>query len=89
MTARQMTRLVEDIAASPYKNQHGERTLRLSPGEQKTLHLCADGFTREEIAAKLHVGPETVKSQSNQIRAKLGARNITHAVAIAIREGVI
>lgn len=59
----------------------------LSPRERDVLELYQIGLTRPYIAQVLGVKPQTVKSTLTDARRKLGARNSTHAVALAIREG--
>jgi DNA-binding CsgD family transcriptional regulator len=63
--------------------------LSLTPREAEVLRLAADGATSEEIAAALHLTEHTVKSHLKRIQGKLGARNRTHAVAVALRSGLI
>jgi DNA-binding CsgD family transcriptional regulator len=57
--------------------------------EREVLADAAAGLTMSESAAKRDKGIETVKSQRRQILAKLDARNMTHAVSIAVRDGLI
>jgi DNA-binding CsgD family transcriptional regulator len=57
--------------------------------EREILVDAAAGLTMSESAAKRDKGIETVKSQRRHILTKLGARNITHAVSIAVRDGLI
>lgn len=59
----------------------------LSPAELAALRCAADGLTVPETAAMLHKGTETVKSQLLRARLKLGARNTTHAAALAVAAG--
>ena len=61
----------------------------LTPREAEVLRLGADGATSEEIASALHLTEHTVKSHLKRIQGKLGARNRTHAVALALRSGLI
>jgi DNA-binding CsgD family transcriptional regulator len=58
--------------------------IALSRRERQVLRLLARGLTMEEAAAELGIARETVRTQARYARAKLRARNITHAVAIAI-----
>lgn len=51
------------------------------------LSFCADGYSREEIGRKLFLSPETVKKDLDFLREELGARNVTHALAICIVAG--
>lgn len=82
---------VDDLIATG--NEEGLRTMAaeeaaLSEAETETLALCACGLNEVEVAKARHVAPETVKSQTKRIRQKLGARNTTHAVTLAIARGV-
>jgi DNA-binding CsgD family transcriptional regulator len=55
----------------------------------EVLLLLADGLSTEEIAARLFVSVETVKTHLADLRARLGAVNRAHAVALALRAGLI
>ena len=57
--------------------------------ELEVLELMSRGCTYSETGRVLYVEASTVKSTLKRVRAKLGARNVTHAVAIALREGMI
>jgi DNA-binding NarL/FixJ family response regulator len=61
----------------------------LTPREREILQLLADGMSNAEVATKLFISQETVKSHVRHILAKLEADTRTHAVAIAIRESII
>lgn len=61
----------------------------LSPRETASLRLLSEGLSVEEIAARLGVGPPTVKTFLARAAKKLRARTREHAVAIAIRRGLI
>lgn len=58
-----------------------------STAQIRILVLCAQGHTREEIGRELCISPWTVKTHLDALRAELGARNITHAVAICVVTG--
>jgi DNA-binding NarL/FixJ family response regulator len=61
----------------------------LTPRERQILQLLADGMSNADVAAKLFISQETVKSHVRHILAKLEADTRTHAVAIALREAII
>jgi len=52
---------------------------RLSSREAEVLHLSEQGYTTQEVADKLFVSYETVKTHKRNIIAKLGAKNLIHA----------
>ena len=56
-------------------------TKELSPREQQVLDLLAAGLIYREIAVKLNIGGETVRSYVKQIRQKLHVRNRIEAIA--------
>jgi two-component system NarL family response regulator len=61
----------------------------LSPRERDVLRLVSQGLTNREIAAELDISWGMVRQHMIRVRVKLGARNTTHAVVIALRAGVI
>lgn len=56
----------------------------LSPSELAVLRAAAAGQSVLESARMLGKGAETVKSQRRQVIIKLGVRNMTHAVGVAM-----
>jgi DNA-binding HTH domain-containing proteins len=61
----------------------------LTATEHRVLLALAEGLTYEEAGERLRVSKESVKDHLKQVRQKFGARNTPHAIAIALREGVI
>jgi len=61
----------------------------LSPHELRCLKLAAHGLTRKEIGDLVGSSEETIKSHHAFVRMKLGAKNITHAVALAYEQGLL
>jgi DNA-binding NarL/FixJ family response regulator len=61
----------------------------LSSREIDVLRLIAAGNANKEIAARLGIAEETVKSHITNILAKLGANDRTHAVTTALKRGII
>lgn len=65
------------------------RTPSLSVREREIMGLLAEGLTGEEVAARLVLSTETVKTHVRNAITKLEARNRVHAIAIALRAGEI
>jgi DNA-binding NarL/FixJ family response regulator len=61
----------------------------LTPREREILQLLADGMSNQDVAGRLFISQETVKSHVRHILAKLEADTRTQAVAIALREAII
>jgi DNA-binding NarL/FixJ family response regulator len=68
-----------------------ERTAEedLSAREMEVLRLIAAGNANKEIAHKLGIAEETVKSHVTNMLAKLHANDRTHAVTTALKRGII
>ena len=66
-----------------------EGTDMLTAREREILQLLADGMSNADVAAKLFISQETVKSHVRHILTKLEADTRTHAVAIALRDSII
>src|SRR6202162_6585270 len=62
---------------------------QLTRRELDVLEQIAGGNRNRDIAAKLFVAEGTVKIHVKNILQKLGATDRTHAVAIAVRRGII
>ena len=61
----------------------------LTPREREILQLLADGLSNGDVAERLFISQETVKSHVRHILTKLEADTRTQAVAIALREAMI
>ncbi len=61
----------------------------LTPREVEVLSLVARGFGNKEIGDVLGTAAGTVKAHVQSILGKLGAKDRTHAVTIALRRGII
>jgi len=62
---------------------------RLSPRELEVLELASRGKTASQTGGELMISFESVNTFLQRASAKLGARGKTHAVAIALRAGLL
>jgi DNA-binding NarL/FixJ family response regulator len=84
-TARRRERLFGRVAIAEVP----DTPRPLSERECEVLALIAEGYTSKDIGERLHVAEETVKSHVTNLLGYLGARNRAHAVAIALRRGLL
>ena len=61
----------------------------LSPRETDILQLIAHGLSKKEIARRLDIGPETVKSHLKCVFTKLGVERRSQAVSRAQTLGLV
>lgn len=71
--------------AVPPKGSRGKLTRR----QRQILQRLADGESTTVAARELDLSEETVKTHMKNALARLGAKNRSHAVAIALRESLI
>lgn len=65
------------------------RTGTLTARQVEVLQLAAGGLSVAEIGAAMYLTRDTAKRHLENAYAKLGARNGTHAVALAIGAGLV
>jgi len=79
-------RIPQEVAAQLAEHIADER---LTSREIDVLQHVASGNRNRDIAEQLFISEETVKVHVKHIMEKLGARDRTSAVAIAVRRGII
>jgi DNA-binding NarL/FixJ family response regulator len=83
---RGQTRVSPEVACAMASNVGSEDP---SPRELEVLRLIAAGNSNKCVAVKLGLSEETVKGHVKNILGKLGARDRTHAVTLAIARGLL
>ncbi len=79
------------VPASPtfVRNTSRLETLGVTPRELEILELIASGLSNREIAEKIFVSENTVKTHSSRLFDKLGAKRRTQAVQLGKEAGLI
>ena len=83
--------IVKEVPASqPFVlNEERQRGLGITKRELEILELIAQGMSNREIAEKLFVSENTVKTHSSRLFDKLSAKRRTQAVQIGKEMGLI
>lgn len=79
-------KVLEDFAAL---SRGSKPSGQLSARELDVVKLLAQGLSNKQIARRLDIGLETVKTHVSSILEKLGAADRTQAVVLALRRGLV
>jgi len=69
--------------------QHAPTAVQLSGRERELLELAVQGVAGPEIAARLNLSPNTVKTYWQRLYEKLGTSDRGSAIAEAMRRGLL
>ncbi|MFL1432698.1 MULTISPECIES: response regulator [unclassified Nocardiopsis] len=89
VTHRLIGRFAERLLPGDARPEAAQALDRLSPRELEVLGLLAEGLSNAEIAARMVLKPETVKTYVSRIFTKLDLRDRVHAVILAYRTGLV
>src|SRR5512136_2754441 len=65
------------------------RSKPITPRELDVLLMCAQGVSNKEIGERLGIKYQSVKNTLYRLSKKLGARNSTHALFLALDAGLL
>ena len=87
---RIVVREIEVPASSAFVRDAGRvKALGITPRELEILEMIASGLSNREIAEKIFVSENTVKTHSSRLFDKLGAKRRTQAVQLGQQAGII
>ena len=93
LTEKRKTIVVKEVpipAGEPFiPDERKREDLHITRRELEILELIARGLSNREIAEKLFVSESTVKTHSNRVFGKLGARRRTQAVQLGKEFGLL
>jgi DNA-binding CsgD family transcriptional regulator len=91
LTARRQTIVVKEVRdGGPFiPDERKREDLHITRCKLEILELIAQGLSNREIAAKLFVSENTVKTHSSRVFDKLGARRRTQAVQLGKEFGLL
>jgi NarL family two-component system response regulator LiaR len=81
--------IVQPVAEPFIPNDRQREALGITPREFEILELIAQGMSNREIAGKLFVSENTVKTHLSRVFDKLGAKRRTQAVQLGKEFGLL
>lgn len=84
-----VSHLMHEQALRIINRETAPPTTELSPREREALSQLSHGHSRAAVADMLQISENTLRAYIDSARHKLGALNVTHAVALALAKGII
>jgi DNA-binding NarL/FixJ family response regulator len=81
-------KLLQNESKNVHHNDYFVKRFSLSPREIEIIQMIKQGFSNPEIAKKLFIGEETVKSHRKNIYYKLDITKVTELIAFAEQNGL-
>lgn len=81
-------RVIEHFARTPQAPEPHPLLDQLTDREREIVGWVATGLSNQEIAGRLHLSPDTVRTHVSRSMLKLGARDRAQLVVIGIRSGL-
>lgn len=85
VTRKLLSRVATGLTSAP----DASRLAVLTDREREVLALVGQGFTNEEIGARLFLSPLTAKTHVSRIMSKLAARDRVQLVIVAYETGLV
>jgi len=89
LVARELEDSAPDPADSAGDASAIEQSAPLTNREREILALLADGLGNKQIATRLGISPNTVKTHLELLFEKIGVRSRAEAVAVGVRRGML
>jgi DNA-binding NarL/FixJ family response regulator len=68
--------------SDPRQDDAGQLLAALTPREREVLTCLAEGTNRRDLAERLHMSPNTVRTHLQNLMSKLGVHSALEAVAL-------
>ena len=87
--SKQLRKIILQKPAESSQSDNGEREFKLSERELEVLGLLVEGLNNQQMARRLGLSPETIKTHMKHLMDKLSVTDRTQAAVKALKEGII